>query len=154
MLYFAYGSNLDWDQFKTRCPSARFICKGVLKDYRFGFTRRSSNRRCGVMDIIKDRGKIVWGVVYHIDELDLGRLDTSEGYNPGRQRNAYQRIERIVYDEGDENKPLTVYTYDVVEKSEDTIPPNQEYKSLIVNGANYWKLPEDYIRQLINISTN
>jgi len=27
MLYFAYGSNLDWKRIKKRCPSASFYCK-------------------------------------------------------------------------------------------------------------------------------
>jgi len=25
LLYFAYGSNLDWSQMKKRCPSAEFV---------------------------------------------------------------------------------------------------------------------------------
>jgi hypothetical protein len=31
MLYFAYGSNMNWDQMRERCPSARFefVAKGT-----------------------------------------------------------------------------------------------------------------------------
>ena len=31
--------------------------------------------------------------------------------------------------------------------------PNKDYKNLIVTGAKYWKLPEDYINFLENIQT-
>ena len=153
MFYFAYGSNLDWSQMKNRCPSASFVGKAILNGYRFGFTRHSRSRDCGVMDIVKEDNGQVWGVVYQIDELDLGKLDRSEGYAPGRQKNAYQRIECVVYEDGDKGKPITANTYEVVEKAPETILPNQAYKSLIVNGAAYWHLPEDYLDQLRLIKT-
>jgi len=153
MLYFAYGSNLDYSQMKNRCPSARFVGRAILKDYDFDFTRKSRNRDCGVMDIIKADGEQVWGVVYQIDELDVGKLDQSEGYAPGRAKNAYQRIERIVYEDGETDRPITVMTYEVVEKAAATILPNLEYKALIVNGADYWRLPDIYVDRLRLIET-
>jgi len=153
MIYFAYGSNLDWSQMKKRCPSACFVGKAVLNGYRFGFTRRSKNRGCGVMDIVKEDHRQVWGVVYQIDELDLGKLDKSEGYDPGRAKNAYQRIECVVYENGDANRPITAMTYEVVEKAITTILPDQAYKALIVNGAAYWRLPADYLNELKVVKT-
>ena len=153
MLYFAYGSNLDYSQMKNRCPSARFVGKAILKEYDFDFTRMSTNRGCGVMDIVKADGEKVWGVVHQIDELEVGRLDQSEGYAPGRTKNAYRRIECVVYEDGVANRPITAMTYEVVEKASATIPPDQAYKELIVNGADYWHLPEDYINRLKLIDT-
>ena len=137
MLYFAYGSNLDWAQMKERCPSALFMGKAVLNGYRFDFTRRSINRGCGVMDIVKENHEQVWGVLFQINEIDLGKLDKSEGYAPGRKKNAYRKIVCDLFIDGDENKPITACTYEVVTKAAETILPNQEYKSLIVNGATY-----------------
>ena len=153
MLYFAYGSNLDYPQMENRCPSAQFVGIALLKDYDFDFTRKSKNRGCGVMDIVKADGEQVWGVVYQIDELDIEKLDQSEGYAPGRAKNAYQRIECIVYEDGDMDRPITAMTYEVVAKAATTILRNQEYKALIVNGARYWRLPDDYINRLRLIET-
>lgn len=153
MLYFAYGSNLDYSQMKNRCPSARFVGKALLNGYDFDFTRKSTTRGCGVMDIVKADGEQVWGVVYQIDELDVGKLDQSEGYAPGRIKNAYRRIECMVYEDGDANRPITAMAYEVVEKAPATILPHQAYKALIVNGADYWHLPEDYISRLRLINT-
>ena len=54
MLYFAYGSNLDWAQMKSRCPSATFVDRAKLKDHRLAFTRKSKDRDCGAADLYQD----------------------------------------------------------------------------------------------------
>ena len=147
MLYFAYGSNMEWDQMKERCPSARFVGVAVLRDHRLAFTRRSVRRDCGVADAVPDKGKTVWGAVFEIDDVDVGRLDVSEGYKPGRAKNAYRREERHVFVAGDDKQPLAVAVY--FGEPQDAPPlPNQEYKNLILAGARRWRLPDDYIKEL------
>lgn len=37
MLYIAYGSNLNKDQMSYRCPKARFVGSGLIKDYKLKF---------------------------------------------------------------------------------------------------------------------
>jgi gamma-glutamylcyclotransferase (GGCT)/AIG2-like uncharacterized protein YtfP len=152
MLYFAYGSNLDWNQMRERCPSARFVCRAKLGDHRLAFTRKSKCRGCGVADVLPADGHDVWGVVYQLDERDIGQLDKSEGFRPGRplKENAYFRTECHVLNEGDKEKPLLVTTY-IANKEKNPPLPNSEYKGLIVEGAKYWHLPEDYIKQLEQI---
>lgn len=153
MLYFAYGSNLDWKQIKDRCPATSFFCIAKLHKYRLDFTRYSDsvNRKCGVADIVSDLQSEVWGVVYRIDELDLGRLDKAEGYYPSRKENAYRRFEAIVFQDGNEDKPLTVSTYEVVKKELDKHRPSKEYRDQIIEGSKYWRLPNDYIEKLERI---
>jgi len=152
MLYFAYGSNLDCEKMKKIVPSSNFYGKAKLENYRLDFTRKSKKWDCGVADIIEDN-KDVWGVVYQFNEKDLGSLDKCEGYNPNRVKNAYRRIEKMVYLEGKKDQPMTLYTYEVIDKEFDKHKPNKEYKYLIVSGAKHWKLPEDYISFLENIET-
>ena len=150
MLYFAYGSNLNWIQMKKRVSSSSFYGTAKLENYRLDFTRESINWGCGVADIVEDN-KDVWGVIYQFDEKDLGRLDKCEGYNPNRVKNAYRRIEKMVYLEGKKDQPMTVYTYEVIDKEFGKHKPNKDYKNLIVTGAKYWKLPKEYIKFLENI---
>lgn len=147
MLYFAYGSNMDWVQMKERCPSARFVCIATLPDHRLAFTRRSKNRGCGVADAVLERGKRVWGVVYEIEDVDVGRLDTSEGYQPGRAVNSYRREERHVFIDGDERRPLVIFSY-FANRQKKPPPPNSQYKQLILTGALHWHLPDDYVEEL------
>lgn len=92
MLYFACGSNMDWDQMRERCPSARFVGVAKLPEHKLAFSRRSKKRGCGVADAVADQGSSVWGVVYEVDDRDVGQLDAAEGYSPGRVKNARGRI--------------------------------------------------------------
>jgi gamma-glutamylcyclotransferase (GGCT)/AIG2-like uncharacterized protein YtfP len=151
MFYFAYGSNLSWEQMKRRVPSVTFYGRAKLENHRLDFTRKSINRNCGVADVVEDNNHEVWGAIFRFDEHDLGNLDRCEGYFPGRINNAYKRIEKMVYLEGKKDQPMTVYTYEVVYKKPGKYLPNEHYKNLILEGAKYWQLPEGYINFLRNI---
>lgn len=150
MLYFAYGSNMDWAQMQKRCPSATFVCIARASQSRLAFTHLSLGRKCGVADMVPSKGDVVWGAVFQIDETEIGALDKSEGYQPGRlrERNSYERIELHVFREGKDGEPLSVWTYLVVKKLDPNPKPTAEYKLLIVEGARRWRLPETYIQQL------
>lgn len=154
MLYFAYGSNMDWQQMRDRCPSAKFVCIAKLKNYRLAVTRKSTKRDCGVVDAVCQANSNVWGVVFQIDERDIGNLDAKEGFVSGRDKNAYIRKEIDVCEDGDETKPITTMSYFVVKKETDVPLPNAEYKRLLVGGAKYWHLPQDYVRELEQIETS
>jgi gamma-glutamylcyclotransferase (GGCT)/AIG2-like uncharacterized protein YtfP len=149
--YFAYGSNLDWEQMKDRCPSVSFMGKALLDNYELAFTRRSSKRECGVADIIESKGAIVWGVVYTLNEDELKILDEYEGFHPEKKNSAYIRREVIVFVDGDKSNPITSFTYQVQEPSEDHIPPSSDYLDQIISGAEFWKLDRDYIEKLKSI---
>ena len=32
MLYFAYGSNMQWERIRERCPSVKFICRAFFAE--------------------------------------------------------------------------------------------------------------------------
>jgi hypothetical protein len=147
VLYFAYGSNMDWGQMRKRCPSARFVGVANLPDHRLGFTRESVNRRCGVADAVREPGMNVWGAVFEVSELDVGVLDKSEGYRPGRERNSYWRRQCMVFLDGDEERPVTAETY-FADPEPNPPPPNESYKGLILSGARHWHLPDKYIAEL------
>ena len=155
MLTYAYGSNMDLNQMLERCPSAQFICVAVLKNHRLAFTRKSTNRNCGVSDVVPTPDSVVWGVVYEITEYDLAVLDIKEGYRPSRlaEDNSYNRRTETVFQNGDETKPLNIEIYFAVPQKNPPLP-NQEYKNLIVNGARHWNLPAEYIAELEKIKTS
>ena len=132
---------------KDRCQSARFVCIATLEDHVVAFTRKSKNRGCGVADIVPDEGHDVWGVVYQIDERDVGKLDVCENYIPGRVKNGYLREEHHVFEDGDRNKQLLVSTY-VAVREDNTPPPSSAYINQLVAGAKFWHLPEDYVKEL------
>jgi hypothetical protein len=138
---------MDWQQMKQRCPSARFVGIAKLPGYRLAFTRKSVKRGCGVADAVRKAGHNVWGAVFEISELDVGVLDKSEGYRPGRDRNSYWRRECRVLLDGNKERPITGETY-FAEQEPSPPLPNQAYKDLILSGARHWHIPDDYIAEL------
>ena len=153
MLYFAYGSNMNWDQMRDRCQSIRFDSIVKAEGYRLAFTRFSKNRQCGVADIVASAGSDVWGVVFEIPDDEVNVLDKSEGYSRGRARekNAYERRQLDVFRQGSNASPITVWTYVVVNNLKSPPKPSAEYKATILAGARYWKLPADYVEGLERI---
>ena len=154
MLYFAYGSNLEWAQMKQRCRLAKFVCRAKLPAYRLAFTLKSVSRDCGVADVLPDQTREVWGVVYELPDNQLKKLDKREGYRPGRsyEKNQYTRQDQYVWPDGDAKRPLLVTLY-LGNLQLDPPLPSDDYKKLIVDGAKHWDLPAEYIRQLESIHT-
>jgi hypothetical protein len=77
-------------------------------------------------------------------------LDQAEGFKPGRTKNAYVREQRHVLADGDEGKPMAVWVY-FASRQKKPPPPSVGYKKLIVDGANFWHLPSEYIEELEKI---
>ncbi len=139
VLYFAYGSNMNWQQMQRRCVSSRFVCVARLRNYEFGITRHSRLRDCGTANVFPAAGKEVWGIVYEVSDSDLVTLD---GFEDG-----YRREMIPVYALGDGAHPLEVLVY--VAEIETNVPPaNAEYKRLILRGAKHWNLPAIYLSAL------
>ena len=153
MLYFAYGSNMNWNQMRERCPSSRFVGIAVLRDHKLAFTRKSVDRGCGVADVVEEDGAHVWGVVYEIADLDVGKLDTKEGFRPGRDKNSYNRRECMVFLDGKDQRPLTVSAY-FGDPQPNPPLPNATYRNLILAGAEHWHLPKQYILELKQIEVS
>ncbi len=153
MLYFAYGSNMNWPQMHARCPDAKFHCVASLRDHRLAFTRTSPRwQNGGVGDVVADSGRVVWGVVYEVSPGDIAKLDSIEGFQPGHAANEYTREKVTVYDRGRTRKPLEVEIYRAVSQGK-TFAPSAGYMKTIVDGAKHWKLPELYIEELEKIPT-
>jgi gamma-glutamylcyclotransferase (GGCT)/AIG2-like uncharacterized protein YtfP len=133
--YFAYGSNMNWQQMQRRCPSSRFVCVARLSDYQFGITRHSRLRDCGTANVFLALGSEVWGIVYDVNDSDLTILDSFEdGYR--REILSLQPIE-------DGKPPLQALVY--VADIEHNVPrPNAEYRRLMLEGAKHWQLPAFY----------
>ena len=75
MLYFAYGSNLNHFQMKSRCKDSKYIKNINLKDFRLTF--RSKYRAA---DIQPKKNSIVPGGLFIISKNDEKKLDIYEDY--------------------------------------------------------------------------
>ena len=92
MLYFAYGSNLDPDQMKSRCPGHQVVGMAVMHDHRMVFPLTSHDWGGGVAGVQMHHGAELWGMVFDLSDPDLVALDRYEGFKgPGDQHNLYDR---------------------------------------------------------------
>ncbi len=71
--YLAYGSNLNLNEMKVRCPSAKMIGSTILKDYELIF-------RNSYLTIVPSKGDVLPLGIFEINEEDEEALDYYEGY--------------------------------------------------------------------------
>ena len=81
LLYFAYGSNLNQEQLRYRCPDAEPLCPAYLAGYRVAERQFA--------DIEEDADSVVHGALYSITAADLKSLDCYEGYPEGYTRKVF-----------------------------------------------------------------
>lgn len=73
-LYAAYGSNMNLKQMARRCPNAKIVGKGVIRDYKLVFAYK------GVATLITEAGQSVPVVLWEITRACEVSLDIYEGY--------------------------------------------------------------------------
>ena len=76
--YFAYGSNMNLEQMKYRCPAAEVVENVRLEDYRLAFRGRAPGN--GVATVLPEKGSCVEGVLWKITEACEKSLDFYEGF--------------------------------------------------------------------------
>ena len=128
MLYFAYGSNLNFFQMKRRCKDSVFLKKYELKGYKLNF--RSKYRAA---DIEKSKNSIVPGALFQISKSDEKKLDVYEDF-PILYKKLY-----FTY----HNK--TVMTYIMVNKTEFRYP-TERYLNVVKRGYKDCKLDMKYLK--------
>lgn len=75
--YVAYGSNLNKRQMKYRCPNAKPVCAGFLKDYELMF---KGSKTGAYATIEPQEGSSVPVGIWEISKTDEKNLDRYEGY--------------------------------------------------------------------------
>jgi gamma-glutamylcyclotransferase len=79
MIYFAYGSNMDFNRLNERDISFKFIGLGILEGYELKFNKIASKKSgVGFANIVSQKGSKVEGLLFSIDNIEL--LDQFEGF--------------------------------------------------------------------------
>lgn len=156
MLYFAYGSNMDPEQMRERCPDHEVVGLAALHDHQIAFPHYSLHWSGGVAGAQPHHGDAVWGVLYEISEHDLATLDGIEGFRgPGDEHNVYDRepvtVELVRADDGSFPRRVRASAY-FARPSKPT-PPTREYLDRMLRGARHHHLPEEYVEMLTAIET-
>jgi len=152
-LYFGYGSNLDWDDWKSWCEKKNLRYDGLveispcwLPNYSLKFHYFSDGRKGGTADVVETgRGHAVPGVLFRMDDVTLKAMDRKEG----TKVEAYERQEvRVILPNG---TFVDALTYCVTEKSREDrfIQPTNNYTELIQRGLKRRKLPIGELKNAI-----
>ena len=135
MLYVAYGSNIPSRELLVRCPSAKFVGKGYIENYKLRF-----NMYADVSPSVGDR---VPCVVYDItNDKDWEMLDYYEGYPTlYTKHNVSVTLENI----GDIDVECVVYemvdNFKIVDKL-----PSDSYINRVLVGYEEYKLDVNYFK--------
>ena len=122
MLYVAYGSNIPSSQMLHRCKGAKFIGKGILKNYELNFKYHA--------DIDAKKGSNVEVVVWDINDTDELVLDMYEGF-PIYYIKHYVEV---VLDNGNIIKGKVYEMSNENKKQNSNLIPDMNYLSTILSG--------------------
>lgn len=120
--YVAYGSNLNTEQMRWRCPAARKFTVGEIKDYRLEFR---GGKKSAVATIVPDKGSSVPVLVWEIEKTDERALDRYEGF-PYLYRKESIQVET-------DGKSLTAMVY-VMNEGHSLGMPSDYYLNTILEG--------------------
>jgi gamma-glutamylcyclotransferase (GGCT)/AIG2-like uncharacterized protein YtfP len=130
MLMFAYGSNLNVEAMKRRCPKARKLGAFHLTHSRLVFR--------GVADIEYDRREKCPGGLWRITKECEDSLDEYEGVEHGLYDKVYIRV-RLVKT----NKIANILVYQM--KRGGYMPPDEYYLNTIAQGYRDFGLDLNYL---------
>lgn len=121
-LYIAYGSNLNVDQMKFRCPTATIVYSAEIKNYELVFR---GSKTGSYATIEQCEAKIVPVVLWKTTEEDELALDNYEGYPK-----FYGKEEMELEVDG---KSVSAYVY-IMPQSHQLGMPTQNYIDCILEG--------------------
>ncbi len=137
--YFAYGSNMNRAQMRSRAGEIHEELIGRLENFEFVFNKKVRGGSASA-NIRSTPGKTVYGVLYKINESAFRNLDRFEGVPQH-----YRRVEVRVTDPS--GKPVNAQAYIAV-KVEKGLRPAPHYLHGILDGAGEHGLPAEYIGEI------
>ena len=120
--YFAYGSNLNFDQMAYRCPEATVVGTAKLDGYELSFRR-------GYLTILPKEGASVEGLIWSITDHDESQLDCYEGYPT-----FYDKETMTVTDADGTPHEIMVYTMNAPYRDQ-LLPVSSRYNAIVMQGC-------------------
>ena len=131
--HFAYGSNMNRQAMKRRCPGARAVGPAILEGYRFFVGLE------GWGSVAPSAGDVVHGVLWRLTPRDIAAL------------HAYELLHQGLYDVRHlpvrtEGRRVRAMIYLLRRRA--LGKPRPGYVEMIAAAARGWKLPEPYVQSV------
>lgn len=133
-LYFAYGSNMDVEAMRARCPRSKPL--GVARLARHCFFIMQG----GYASVMRDPRREVHGVLWDLALADVRTLDVYEDVHSGLYRKVMQPVLR---GQGASSRALVYVGGSLAPAS-----PLPGYMESVLAAARQWEFPENYMREL------
>ena len=141
MLYFAYGSNLNADDFALWLSHTPFdpaalswlrpLQRALLPDRALRFTRFSKTRNGGVLDVVEHPGASAPGIIFDVLNASIWEvLDHKEGVAQGH----YQHLDTVAVTLSGERHPVRTYEVHPVHRQA-FVPPSDHYLDVVAAGC-------------------
>lgn len=146
-LYFAYGSNIDREQMRFRCPNSCIAGLSSLPNFEFFINER------GVASIRPSLGETCHGLLWNIADEDWASLDKYEGVSQGFYRRLTMKFgqnnsEIYIASDTKEGRPRFNYLEKIIAAAQSSILegilqyPQSEERNCEINKfkekSNYW----------------
>jgi hypothetical protein len=141
MYYAAYGSNLNVEQMKFRCPGAEMVGTAVIYGYRLMFKGSLTG---SYLTIEPDPSSRVPVGIWKVTDKDVKALNAYEGY----PRFYYKRPFNLFCSDGHRHK---VFAYIMHEDHEFGIP-SAYYLSTCLAGYKAFEFNEEYLYDALEYS--
>ena len=130
--YIAYGSNLNKDQMKIRCPRAEVVGTGVIKGYELVYRR-------GFLTLDEKKDSIVHVGIWKITTRDEFYLDIYEGYP-----SFYDK--KDVYVKMDDGASIKALVY-IMREGFKKLGPREDYRKTCMKGYKDFGMDVEQLRR-------
>lgn len=149
VLHFAYGADMNPEQIAARCAGAKAVAVARLADTTLSFHGHSQVWDGGEEAAVPQPGRDLYGVVYRLSPSDADRLDAAQGVRLNGTGGYFHYPAEVIGLDGS--------LWNIVLHKKDVLRefrrPSREYLDYIIAGAQFHRLPADYIEHLRAIET-
>jgi gamma-glutamylcyclotransferase (GGCT)/AIG2-like uncharacterized protein YtfP len=138
-LYAAYGSNMDPQQMRRRCPHSPVRGTGWLEGWRLTFGGEDIGWEGALATLVEDAGSRVFVALYDITSSDEAHLDAWEGADIGLYRKIRLRVQTL-----DGEALAWLYVLDAYEGG----LPSARYLGILAEAAQAAGAPDYYLAEL------
>ncbi len=138
-LYAAYGSNLDPEQMRERCPHSPARGTGWLEGWRLTFGGEDLGWEGALATVVEDPSSRVFVMLYDVSGRDEQTLDKWEAADTGLYRKIRVRVQTL-----DGDALAWLYVLDAYEGG----LPSARYLGILADAAEKAGAPADYVADL------